>query len=137
MTRTESGGLTPLFELLVTYRLLVYFGGLALITLPLLFEAVGIAVPRTARVVLVGVVLTVMVLTYLGERRVGFSESETRTTGKTYPLRMRIVFVFALVGIAVGVYVALEVNTLTGLLFIAGAYLFGYMGYRSGSGEDE
>lgn len=136
MTRTESSDPNPLFELLVAYRLIVYFGGLVLIALPLVLEALEIGFPATARVVIVAVVLTLMVLTYLGERRVGFGESET--TGTSYPLRTRLALAFALVGIAVGVYVTLEVSTLAGLLFIAGAYLFGYMGYRSGfDGEGE
>ncbi|WP_435075918.1 hypothetical protein [Halococcus sp. AFM35] len=136
MTRTESSGLDPLFRLLVTHRLLVYFGGLFVIGLPLLFRALGIGLSGTARTVLVVVTLAVMVLTYLGERRVGFSDSRTETT-QDYPLKMRLVLALALVGIAVGIYVALEVNTLAGLLFIAGAYFFGYMGYRGGLDEGE
>jgi hypothetical protein len=137
MARTESSGLDPLFRLLVTYRLLIYFGGLFVIGLPLLFRALGIELSGTARTVLVVVTLSVMVLTYLGERRVGFPDSRTETTSKEYPLKMRLALALALLGIAVGIYVALEVNTLTGLLFIAGAYLFGYMGYRGGLDEED
>jgi uncharacterized membrane protein YgdD (TMEM256/DUF423 family) len=137
MSRTESSGLDPLFRLLVTYRLLVYFGGLFVIGLPLLFRALDIELPGTARTVLVVVTLAVMVLTYLGERRVGYADSRTESATEEYSLQTRLAFALALVGVAVGIYVALEVNTLTGLLFIAGAYLFGYMGYRRGlDGED-
>jgi hypothetical protein len=135
--RTESSGLMPLFRLLVTYRLLVYFGGLFVIGLPLLFEALGIELPGTARVVLVIVTLAVMVLTYIGERRLGLPDSRTKTTTEEYPLKMRLALTFALIGIGVGIYVALEVNTLTGLLFIAGAYLFGYIGYQNEFGKED
>ncbi|HET7325503.1 MAG TPA: hypothetical protein VFJ06_14340 [Halococcus sp.] len=135
-SRTQQGGLTPLFQLLVTYRLLVYFGGLFVIGLPLLFGALGIEFPGTARTVIVFITLAVMVLTYLGERRVGFPDSRSETTTQDYPLKMRLTLAVALVGIAVGVYVALTVNTFTGLLFIAGAYFFGYMGYRGGLDEE-
>lgn len=137
MARTEPNGLDSLFRLLVAYRLLVYFGGLFVIGLPLMFGALGIELSGTARVVLVVVTLAVMVLTYIGERRVGFGDSRTETRSEEYPLKMRLMLALAVLGIAVGIYVALEVNTLTGLLFIAGAYFFGYMGYRGGlDGED-
>jgi hypothetical protein len=137
MAHTEPSGLDSLFRLLVTYRLLIYFGGLFVIGLPLLFRALGIELSETARTVLVVVTLAVMVLTYLGERRVGYADSRTESATEEYSLQTRLAFVFALIGIAVGIYVTLEVNTLTGILFIAGAYLFGYMGYRRGfDGED-
>ena len=132
----ESSGLDPLFRVLVAHRLLVYFGGLFVIGLPLLFGALGIELSGTTRTVLVVVTLTVMVFTYLGERRVGFGDAQTEPT-LDYPLKMRLVLALAVLGIAVGIYVALEVNPLTGLLFIAGAYFFGYMGYRGGLNEDE
>lgn len=137
MARTESSGLDALFRLLVAYRLLVYFGGLFVIGLPLLFGALGIELSGTTRTVLVVITLTVMVLTYLGERRMGVSDSRTEPTTDEYPLRMRFMVALAVLGIAVGIYVALEVNTFTGLLFITGAYLFGYVGYHSGLNEEE
>jgi uncharacterized membrane protein YgdD (TMEM256/DUF423 family) len=137
MARTEPSGLDSLFRLLVAYRLLVYFGGLFVIGLPLLFRALGTELSGTARTVLVVVTLAVMVLTYLGERRVGYAESRSESATEEYSLQIRLVFALALVGIAVGIYVALEVNTFTGLLFIVGAYLFGYMGYRSGFDREE
>ena len=111
-TRTESSSLDPLFRLLVSYRLLVYFGGLFVIGLPLLFGAFGIELSGTVRTILVVVTLSVMVLTYIGERRLGFPDSRTETTTEEYPLKMRLAVALALLGIAVGIYVALEVNTL-------------------------
>lgn len=132
MTRTESSGLDSLFRLLVTYRLLVYFGGLFVIGLPLLFRALGIELSGTARTVLVVVTLAVMVLTYIGERRVGFPDSRPETPVETYSLKTRLAVVLVLLGSTVGIYVALEVSTLIGILFIIGVYLFGYMGYRRG-----
>jgi hypothetical protein len=132
MPQTESNGLNSLFQLLVTYRLLVYFGGLFVIGLPLLFRALGIGLSGAARTVLVAVMLAVMVLTYLGEHYVGYFGSRTESATEDYSLQTRLAFALAFLGIAVGIYVALEVNTFAGLLFIAGAYLFGYMGYRRG-----
>lgn len=134
--RTEAGGLVPLFRLFVAHRLLVYFGGLFVISLPRLFRMFDITFPETARVVLIIVSLAVMVLTYIGERRFEFHDSHTETTTEEYPLKTRLAFAFALVGIGVGIYVALEINTLTGLLFIAGAYLFGYIAYQDRLKED-
>jgi hypothetical protein len=43
----------------------------------------------------------------------------------------------AVVGIAIGIYVLMEVNLFAGLLFILGAYLFAYMGYRTEGGNDD
>lgn len=136
MARTESSGLDPLFRMLVSYRLLVYFGGLFVISLPLLLRALGIELPGTARTVLVVITLAVMLLTYLGERRVGYADTRTESATEEYSLKTRLALVLAVAGIAIGVYVALELNTIGGLLFIAGAYLFGYLGYRGGLGEE-
>jgi hypothetical protein len=137
MAHSESSGLNSLLRLLVAYRLLIYFGGLFVIGLPLLFGALGVELSGTTRTVLVVVTLAVMVLTYAGERRVGFDGSRTDATAEDYPLKMRLMLALAVLGIAVGIYVALEVNALTGLLFIAGAYFFGYLGYRGGLDEGE
>ena len=140
-SRSGAAQLDPLFRLLVAYRIPIYFGGLFLIGLPLLFRALEIELPATARTVLIVVVLVVMVLTYVGERRVGLDHVDPRTGRATeeYSLRLRLSLALAALGVAVGVYVALEVSTITGLLFIIGAYFFGYMGYRSeldgGEGE--
>lgn len=139
-SETESGGLNPLFRLLVAYRFLVYVGGLFVIGLPLVLSMVDVVVPRAARTVLVVAVLCVMVLTYVGERRVGHDHIDPRT-GKSieeYPLEMRVAVALAVVGIAAGVYVAIEVNALTGLVFVVGSYFFGYLAYRGGfdGGDD-
>lgn len=137
-SRSGAEQLDPLFRLLVAYRMLIYFGGLFLIGLPLLFRELDIEFPATARTVMITVVLAVMVLTYIGERRVGHDHVDPRTGRATerYSLRLRLSLALAAIGVAVGVYVALEVNTLTGLLFIVGAYFFGYMGYRGELDEE-
>ena len=135
MADTETSGLDALFGVLVANRLLIYFGGLLVIGSPLLFGALGIELPGTVRVVLVIVTLVVMTLTYVGERRVGFAGTQATPAGETYSLRMRIALAVAVAGIASGVYVALEVDTVAGLLLIAGAYFVGYLGYRGGLGE--
>lgn len=131
---TESGGLEPLFRLLVAYRFFVYVGGLFVLGVPLVLSMVGVTISQTARTVLVVAVLCVMVLTYAGERRVGHDHIDPRTGKSTedYPLGMRVAVALAAVGVAVGVYVAIEVNPLTGLVFVVGAYFFGYLGYRGG-----
>lgn len=136
MADTETSELDALFGVLVAYRLLIYFGGLLVIGSPLLFGALGIELAGTVRVVLVVVTLAVMILTYVGERRIGFEGAQAAPAGETYSLRMRLALALAVAGIAIGVYVALEVNTVAGLLFIAGAYFFGYLGYRGGLGEE-
>jgi hypothetical protein len=129
-SQIESSKLTPLFQLLVTYRLLVYFGGLFVIALPFLFGVLGIELSETVRTVLVVVILAVMMLTYLGERQFGIPNSRTETTIEEYSMKVRLAFTLALIGIGTGIYVILEANILIGILFIAGAYLFGYTGYQ-------
>ena len=139
-SRTDSGGYLPIAGILVTYRLPIYVGGLLVISIPLvLSSAFNVVVPGTARTVLVGVTLAVMIATYIAERYVGYdSESEPRTEDKpTYSLRLRVALALSVVGIAVGIYVALEIAPFTGLLFILGAYLFGYIGYRGEFDENE
>ncbi|EMA51201.1 hypothetical protein [Halococcus thailandensis] len=136
MADTETSELDALFGVLVANRLLIYFGGLLVIGSPLLFGALGIELPGTVRIVLVVVTLVVMTLTYVGERRIGFAGAQAAHAGETYSLRMQIALAVAVAGIAIGVYVALEVNTVAGLLFITGAYFVGYLGYRGGSGEE-
>jgi 4-hydroxybenzoate polyprenyltransferase len=141
-SRTDSGGYLPLAGILVTYRLPIYVGGLLVISLPLvLSSAFSVVVPETARTVLVGVTLAVMIATYIAERYVGYDrESESRTGEEdkpTYSLRLRVALALSVVGIAVGIYVALEIAPFTGLLFILGAYLFGYIGYRGEFDENE
>ncbi|MFB6124046.1 MAG: hypothetical protein ABEJ78_11395 [Haloferacaceae archaeon] len=138
-SHTSETGLTHLFRFLVAYRMLVYLGGLVAIGVPLfLVRAFGIEVSQGARTAIVLVSLAVMVVTYVGERRVGDDHVDDRTGRSTesYSLRMRLSVALAVLGIAVGVYVAIEVNLVAGLLFVLGAYLFGYLGYRSEGTED-
>jgi small-conductance mechanosensitive channel len=139
-SRTDLDGYLPLAGILVAYRLPIYVGGLLVISIPLVLSSVfSVVVPETARTVLVGVTLAVMIATYIAEHYVGYDrESEPRTEDEpTYSLRLRIALALSIVGIAVGIYVALEIALFTGLLFITGAYLFGYVGYRGEFGENE
>ena len=135
----ESSGPNSFLRLLVAYRFFVYVGGLVVLGLPLLLSMADVAVPQAARTVLTVAVLVAMVLTYVGERRVGHDHIDPRTGTATehYPLKMRAIVALAGIGIALGVYVAIEVNVLTGLVFVLGAYFFGYLAYRGGfDGED-
>lgn len=140
----NASGFDSLVRLFAAHRLLIYVGGLVVLGIPLVLSMIlGVDVPRTARLVLVGTVLTLMVVTYIGERRMkhdhdadnGDHSDPREQEHEQYPLRMRIAVALAVLGVAVGVYVTIEVNVLTGLLFIVGAYFFGYLGFRGGEGE--
>jgi len=127
-----------LFRFLVTYRLLVYLGGLIAIGIPLVLQrAYGTELSPGARTAIVVVSLGVMIVTYLAERRVGQNHIDDRTGESTesYSLRLRASVATAVVGLAIGIYVAMEVNVFTGALFIIGAFLFAFMGYRTEGGE--
>jgi len=122
-----------LFRFLVTYRLFVYLGGLVAIGIPLVLQrAYGTELSPGARTAIVVVSLGVMIVTYLAERRVGQDHIDDRTGESTesYSLRLRASVATAVVGLAVGIYVFMEINPFTGALFIIGAFLFAYMGYR-------
>ena len=139
-SESRTADLDPLFRLLVAYRSFVYLGGLLVISLPLFLSvAFDVEPPATVRAVVVTVSLAIMVVTYVGERRVGHDHIDPRTGQPTeaYSLRMRVALALAVVGIAVGIYVALEVNSLAGTLFVLGAYLFGYLGYRGETNADD
>lgn len=130
-TKTRPVRFDAVLRILVAYRLLVYLGGLAVIGLPLVLAQVfGIVLPPTARTVIVVVTLTLMVLTYVGERRIS-KEGMAAESGREYRLRMRLALALAAVGVAIGVYVALAVNLVGGILFVVGAYLFAVLGYRT------
>lgn len=137
--RTEATGLDGLFRLLVAYRLLVYLAGTVAIGTPL-FLAVGfdVEVPGSARTAIVVASLGLMILTYVGERRVGLPEETSATERpddrETYSLRKRAAVGAAVVGVALGVYIALERNPVIGGLFVLGALLFARIAY---GGEDE
>lgn len=137
-TQTSSRGFGTLLRFLVTYRLLVYLGGLIAIGIPLVLQRVyGVQLSPGARTAIVVVSLGVMIVTYLAERRVEQDHIDDRTGESTeaYSTRLRVSVATAIVGLAIGVYVSIEVNLLAGALFIIGAFLFGYMGYRT-EGEE-
>jgi len=139
-TQSSDRAFGTLLRFLVTYRLFVYLGGLIAIGIPLLLQrAYGTELSPGARTAIVVVSLGVMIVTYLAERRVGQGHIDSRTGEATesYSLRLRASVATAVVGLAIGIYVVMEVNVLTGSLFILGAFLFAYMGYRTeGEGRD-
>jgi len=132
--------------LLVGYRLLIYFGGLAVIGAPLALQAVaGVTTPTSVRAALTVAVVALMTVTYLSERRVdappttrgatGADGSAAESSDGGYPLRTRVAVAAAVLGLAVGVYVALEVSRVGGVLFVGGSYLFAYLAYESDWGD--
>lgn len=142
--RTNRSDLDPLFRSLVAYRVFIYVGGLVAIALPRILRTVaGIDLAASVRTLIVAASLGVMILTYLGERRVGLDEEPKPTASdpssggdgesREYSRRTRTTVAIGLVGLAIGIYVAVEVNLLIGLLFIAGGLLFGQSAYRGGS----
>lgn len=135
-SQTQSGNrpFGTLFRFLVTYRLFVYLGGLIAIGIPLLLQrAYGMELSPGARTAIVVVSLGVMVVTYIAERSVGQGhiDDQTGESTESYSLRLRASVATAVVGLAVGIYAVMEINTFTGALFIIGAFLFAYMGYRT------
>lgn len=145
--RTDRSGLETLVRSLVAHRAVVYGGGLIAIGLPrALRTAAGIEVATPLRTLLVVASLGLMILTYLGERSADTKDAEPTASGATpaatsetesgtgYSRRTRTTVAIGLVGIAIGIYVAIEVDTLVGLLFIGGGLLFGRSAYR---GETE
>lgn len=141
-SHARSDGGDPL-ALLAAYRLPIYVGGLIVIGTPLaLAEVTGIVLPPAARTALVVVSLAVMVATYVGERRVrndtgagarastGTERGDGALSRPEYSLRERIAVAAAVVGVAVGVYVAAAGDLIVGLLFVLGAYAFAYLAYR-------
>lgn len=143
--RTDRTGFDSLFRSLVAYRLFIYVGGLIAISLPrVLRTAAGIELAAPVRTLVVVVSLGVMILTYVGERRVGLDGGSDPTAprspsdagseaGSGYSRRTRTSLVIGLAGIAIGVYVALEADTLVGVLFVIGGVLFGRSAYRGGT----
>ncbi|MCL7417465.1 MAG: hypothetical protein M8354_06460 [Halalkalicoccus sp.] len=147
-TRTNRSGLETLVRSLVAYRTVVYGGGLIAIGLPrVLRTAAGIEVAAPIRTLLVVASLGLMILTYLGERSADTEDAKpapSRTTLAStsetepeigYSRRTRTTVAIGLAGIAIGIYVAIEVDTLVGLLFIGGGLLFGRSAYRSETEE--
>ena len=125
---------TYLLGLLVRYRIPIYFGGLFILGLPLLLQALEIGTSGTTRTLLVILVLSVMVLTYLAERRLGIdtpqsNQSQPDSATETYSFKARALFVVAILGLGAGLYVALQVDLLFGIVIAIGAYLLGYVTY--------
>lgn len=132
-TDPNANALDALLELLVAYRGLVYVGGLLAIGSPLLaVHGFGIEPPWAARVAVIWVSIGVMILTYVGERRLGTTGAGNRPDEDREPfsLRVRVALVMAILGVAVGVYAAIEVDAVVGLLFVVGAILFGQFAFR-------
>ena len=124
---------------LVANRIVIYLGGVAVIALPLvLHNAAGVTVSRSARLGITVAMVGLMVATYLAELRLGTDVDDGGSAGSTssggYPLRTQIAVGAAVLGLALGVYVGLEVSWLAGLLFVAGAYFFAYMAYEGDGG---
>jgi hypothetical protein len=135
-TQSAARPFGTLLRFLVAYRLFIYLGGLVAIGIPLALQrAYGMELSPGARTAIVVVSLGLMIVTYLGERRVGRDHSSTGTgvdeEADAYSLRLRASIATAVVGLAVGIYVVMEINPLTGAFFILGAVLFAYMGYRT------
>lgn len=135
-TQTGDRPLWTLFRFLVAYRMFVYLGGLIAIGIPLALQrAFGMELSPGARTAIVVVSLGVMIVTYIGERRVGSDHAQAGTgvegSSESYSLRLRASIATAVVGVAVGIYVFLEVSRGAGVFFIIGAFLFAYMGYRT------
>ncbi|MFB6167727.1 MAG: hypothetical protein ABEJ43_02650 [Haloferacaceae archaeon] len=136
----RGDGADRLFRLLVSHRMLVYVGGLVVIGSPLfIVRAFGRELPWSVRTALVVSSLAVMIVTYVGERRVGHDHLDDTTGESTeeYPLRMRLAVAMAVLGLAVGVFIAIEVDILGGLLFVGGSYFFAYLAYHDDAGEVE
>jgi energy-converting hydrogenase Eha subunit A len=132
-TQSPDHGFGTLFRFLVAYRLFVYLGGLVAIGIPLLLQrAYGTELSPGARTAIVVASLSLMIVTYIAERRVGRGHLDDRTGESTesYSLRLRASVATAVVGLAVGIYAIVEINVFTGVLFITGAFLFAFMGYR-------
>lgn len=140
-TNTERGGLDGLFQLLVSYRLLVYLLGTIAIGTPLfLAVGLGIEVSAAARTTIVVVSLGLMILTYVGERRLGLGNGDEHQPGDRadeYSFRTRATVAMAVVGIAVGVYLVLAGDPIIGLVFVGGAFLFARLAYGQSEPMEE
>lgn len=139
--RSTEGAFGFLLRFLAAYRILFYLGGLLVMSLPLIAAwTFDVVVPETVRTAIVAVSFGVLLLTYVAERRVGLDHVDpvTGSPHEPYSWRARVSVVLALVGLAVGLYLALAGNAATGLLFVVGALLFFQLAYRADrAGEDE
>lgn len=136
---TNRDGPAQVLRLLVAYRLLFYLGALIALSLPLgLAWLFDVHLQPATRSSVVAVSLGVILATYLSERQVGLDHVDPRTGAATesYPLRMRVSVVFAIVGVAASVYFLLSARPGVGLLFLLGAVLFVQLATRSADAEE-
>jgi hypothetical protein len=135
---TETGS-DSVLGLLVAHRLLVYVGGLVAIATPLaLSRGLGVGVSPPIRTAVVAVSLGVMVLTYVGEYRLGEDgPAGSDESGTRYSSTARVAVAAAVLGVVAGVYVALEYDPLVGGLFVVGALLFGQFAFQRSAGRSE
>ncbi|MDY6817808.1 MAG: hypothetical protein SVG88_04025 [Halobacteriales archaeon] len=136
MASNQGSGMTALTQFLYANRLPIYIGGLIAILIPRgLRTFTDIRLAPETRTVIVVVTLLFMILTYLAERRVRGRDDGGSHEDREYDLAVRLAVGMAVIGVAVGIYVTLEVNTLVGILFIIGSYLFGAMAFRRDRGN--
>lgn len=102
-----SGTVERLFASLAARRYLIYLGGLGVVVLARAFA------PTWTRTPVFVLALTLMCTTYLAELHAR-AEAEPRT----------VVVALAVAGVAVGAFVAAEVNPVGGFLFVLGGLLF-------------
>lgn len=144
-----------LVHLLAEHSMFIYLVGLVAIGIPLvLAQLFDVELGPTARYVIVGTSLAVMIAAYVAERRVGFDagagvnagasasaaagDAGAGTAGRReYPLRTRLGFPAAILGFAVGLYVAIEVNLVFGAIFMIGGSLFLRLAYKDLDEEDD
>ena len=134
MARSARTGSGPM-QFLAAHRLSIYLGGLIAILLPRILRAVaGVTLAPVTRTVIVVGSLLLMVVTYLAERQARQAGGESIATD-TYSTQTRVLVGLAVVGLALGVYLALEGRPLIGLLFLGGAMLFLRIAYTEPEGD--
>jgi hypothetical protein len=122
-------------QFLAAHRLSIYLGGLIAILLPRILRTVlGVTLAPVTRTVIVFGSLLLVVVTYLAERQVRQADGETIAT-ESYSRQTRVLVGLAVVGLALGFYLALEGRPLIGLLFLGGAMLFLRIAYTEPGGE--
>lgn len=119
---------------LAAHRVSIYVGGLIAILLPRILRiAADITLAPLTRTVIVVGSLLLMVVTYLAERQARGDDGAGPTAGD-YSTRTRVLVGLAVVGLALGVYLAFEGRPLFGLLFLGGALLFLRIAYTEPGG---
>ncbi len=119
---------------LAAHRLSIYLGGLIAILLPRILRiAADITLAPLTRTVIVVGSLLLMVVTYLAERQARGDDGTDPAT-EDYSTRTRVLVGLAVVGLALGVYLAFEGRPLFGLLFLGGALLFFRIAYTEPEG---